>query len=248
MRACRVAGAVGSPYRATALVGAVLALAFLLAAAALPASPNAAGVWKAKDRGCYCHAPDPSDAVGFTVTGLPGRYAPGASYTIQVNVTFTDVPAAPNRSQGGFFIEASAGHFEVPPQMAGLVQLDGLQASHTLIGSRARSWSVVWVAPNEAGTVVTFRVAVNTANGNGSETFGTDHWTYKTVTIGVGDEPQVVGPPPPNPPLAFETFGVLAVGCGFGAFALYTFYSARRPAVEGSADQRVRQKRRRLRR
>src|SRR3970040_2153825 len=207
MRACRVAGAVGSPYRATPFVGAVLALAFLLAAAALPASPNAAGVWKAKDRGCYCHAPDPSDAVGFTVTGVPGRYAPGASYTNQVNVTLRDVP----------------------PQMAGLVQLDGLQASHTLIGSRARSWSVVWVAPNETGTVVTFRVAVNTANGNGSETFGTDHWTYKTVTIGVGDEPQVVGPPPPNPPLAFETFGVLAVGGGFGAYALYTVYSARRP-------------------
>lgn len=240
-----MAGAVRPSRRAAALASALLALAFLLGAVALPGSPSGSGVWQAKERGCYCHAPDPSEAVGFTVNGLPGRYIAGQSYTIRINVSFTDVPAAPNRSQGGFFLEASAGRFEVPPEMAGLVKIDGLQATHTQNGSHVRSWSVVWVAPNETGAVVTFYLAVNTANGNGSETFGTDHWTYKGVTIGVGDDPEVRGPGPPKPGLALETYGVLTVGGAFGAFALYTFYSARRPASEGSPDQRVARMRRR---
>ncbi len=234
-----MARAVGARRRAAASAGALLALAFLLATTAMPGAPSASGVFQAKERGCYCHAQDPSQAVGFTVNGLPGRYAAGANYTIRITVSFSDVPAAVNRSQGGFFLQASAGRLEVPPEMQGLVKLDGLQATHTLNGSRVRSWSVVWVAPNETGAVVTFYVALNTANGNGSETFGTDHWTYKGISIGVGDEPVVVWPGPPTPPLALETYGVLAGGGAFGALALYTFYRARRPADEGSPDQRT---------
>lgn len=241
-------GAVTVRARRNTFAGAVLALAFLLAASAMPASPSATGVWQAKERGCYCHAPDPSQAVIFTASGLPGRYSAGASYAVRITVSFSDVGAAPNRSQGGFFLESSAGHFEVAPGMEGLVKVDGRQATHTANGSRLRSWSVVWVAPNETGVAVAFYVAVNTANGNGSETFGTDHWTYKGITIGVGDEPQVVVPGPPSPQLAFETYGVLAMGAAFGAFALYTFISARRPAQEGSPDQRATRAGRRQRR
>ena len=97
-----------------------------------------------------------------------------------------------------------------------------------------RAWPLIgWL-------VVTFWVFVNTVNGNKSETFGTDHWTMKTVRIGVGVDPEVRGPPPPQPPFAMETFGVLLGGAAFGGFALFTFYKARRPAGPDASDVRQR--------
>jgi hypothetical protein len=174
------------------------------------------------------------------VTGLPGRYAPGANYTLNITVTTTDVPAAANRSQGGFSIEATAGALHVPPGMEGLIELRGLQAAQTKNGSLRRDWQVVWTAPSTPDLAVAFHVFVNTVNGNGSEGLGTDHWTMKTIEVGVGDEPRVTGPPPPRPPFAVETYAVLAFAAAFGAYALYLFRGARRPADPGSPDSRQR--------
>jgi hypothetical protein len=155
-------------------------------------------------------------------------------------VTFTDVPATANRSQGGFTIEADAGAFHVPASMEGLVQVEGRRATHTLNGSMRREWTVNWTAPSEGGLTVTFAVFVNTVNGNRSEGLGTDHWTSKTIAIGVGPEPVVTGPPPPKPPFAIETYGVLVVAAAVGAYAFYLFYSVRRPASKDAPDARQR--------
>ena len=231
--------------------GALLAAAVVLSAAALSAAafpygaPSGAGTFDARERGCYCHAPDPSPAVGFVVTGLPGDYAPGTNYTVEISVTFTDVAATVNRSQGGFFIEATAGSFAPAEGFEGLVQVRGLAASQTANGSMTRSWRLIWTAPEIDGLEVTFYVFVNTVNGNRSETFGTDHWTMKTVRIGLGVEPVVTGPPPRSPPFALETYGVLVLASVFGAYALYTFYRARKPASKDSPDSRATASRRR---
>jgi hypothetical protein len=217
----------------------VLVLA-LVGAMLLPGgSPSAGGVFDARERGCYCHGPDPSESVGFTVDGLPGRYAAGANYTIEILVTFTDVPAKANRSQGGFYLESDNGTLSVPSDMQGLVQVQGLQATHTLNGSMLRRWTVNWTAPSTPGLQVKFYVFVNTADGSRSESFGADHWTMKTITIGVGDAPQVQGPVPTHPPFALETFGLLAVAVAFGAYALWTFRGVRRVAPPDAPDTRM---------
>lgn len=228
-------GSVGAAVFAAAL----LAAAGVLALGLPTATSNASGVWEARDRGCYCHGPDPSPSVGFTVTGLPGRYVAGANYTIEIRVTFTDVPATANRSQGGFYLEATAGNFSVPAGMEGLVLVQGIQATQSSNGSLRRNWTLTWTAPDDPGRVITFFVFVNTVNGNRSETFGTDHWTQKTVRIGVGDEPEILGPPPPRPPFAFETYGLLAVGAALAGYALFTFYRVREPTgARGGARER----------
>lgn len=213
----------------------------LLAAAVLAATPlglsSNLGVSDAHDRGCYCHGTVTSPTVGFSVDGLPGNYTPGATYRLWINVTFTDVGVTENRSQGGFFIDASAGTFApVEGPEGDRVQVNGSEATHTLNGSYVRRWQVLWTAPDEGGLAIAFGVDVNTVNGNRSETLGSDHWTYKTITIGVGDEPLVEGPPPPVQHLALETYGALAVAVGAALFAYYLFRtSARR--VESPAEE-----------
>lgn len=217
---------------------AVLAALAISAAFAPSGAPAAGGVWDARDRGCYCHSSDASSAVGFTVAGLVGRYVPGANYTLVITVVFTDVAPVANRSQGGFHIEATAGVFSVPASMQGLVQVDANQATHTMNGSMRRDWAVNWTAPATPDQAITFYVFVNTVNGNRSESLGTDHWTSKTILIGVGDEPQVTGPPAPRPPFALETYGVLIVAVAFGAFALWMFKGARKVVGEDTPDNR----------
>jgi hypothetical protein len=218
--------------------GAVLAAALFASAFVPVGAPSAGGVWDGRERGCYCHAPDPSTAVGFTVTGLPGRYLPNSTYTIEITVTFTDVAAVANKSQGGFYLEATAGSFSVPLAMDGLVQVRGLQVTHTQNGSLRRDWQVLWTAPATPDQVITFYAFVNTVNGNKSETFGSDHWTSKTIRIGVSDQPQITGPPAPSPPLALETIGLLIFAVIAGGYALYTFYTVRKPAGKEDPDNR----------
>ena len=218
--------------------GAVLAAALFASAFVPVGAPSAGGVWDGRERGCYCHAPDPSTAVGFTVTGLPGRYLLSSTYTIEISVTFTDVAARANRSQGGFYLEATAGNFSVPLPMAGLVQIRDLQVTQTQNGSLRRDWQVLWTAPATPDLAITFYAFVNTVDGSKSETFGSDHWTSKTIRIGVGDQPEVTGPPKANPPLALETIGLLTFALIAGGYALYTFYSVRKPAGKEDPDNR----------
>jgi hypothetical protein len=214
-------------------------VAIVIAATALVASmplaqSSARGSWDARDRGCYCHSASPSPNVGFTVLGLPGQYMPGMTYTVEIKVTLTDVGVVANKSQGGFYLEASAGNLSVPAGWEGLVQVEGNASTHTLNGSRMRTWLVNWTAPQEAGLVVWFLVYVNTVNGNGSETFGTDHWTQRTVRIGVGAEPEVTGPPPVTPPFAMETYGLLAFALVAAGVSLALFWSARKKPEAGA--------------
>ncbi|HEX9709640.1 MAG TPA: choice-of-anchor V domain-containing protein [Candidatus Thermoplasmatota archaeon] len=213
-----------------ALRAAAVVCLVALAAAALPAGlSNDEGVFDAQERGCYCHGVVTAPTVGFSVDGLPGRYTPGATYRLWINVTFTDVPAAENRSQGGFYVNATAGSFAAP---AGggepLVQVRGNEATHTLNGSLVRRWVVEWTAPAEPGLEVTFWFFVNTVNGNRSETLGSDHWTLKTIRIGIADAPVVEGPPQPVAPQALETYGALALGVAAALVALYFFASSAR--------------------
>lgn len=213
--------------RATAVLALLLVGATV--AAAPPGASSNLGEFDAHDRGCYCHGTVTSPNVGFSVEGLPGNYTPGATYTLWINVTFTDVAATENRSQGGFYLNASDGTLAPANGSGGaLVQVQGREATHTLNGSFVRRWQVLWTAPDQPGRVITFRVDVNTVNGNRSETLGSDHWTFKTITIGVGDEPRVEGPPPPVQRLALETYGALAVGVGTGLFAFYLFRTSAR--------------------
>jgi hypothetical protein len=225
--------------RAPAAAAAVLVAALVAAALAPPALPSAAGVYDAKERGCYCHSDDASPAVGFSVTGLPGRYTVNATYTLHIAVVFTDVPARADRPQGGFSIEATSGNFTAAAGFEDLVLVNGSQATHSTNGSRGREWTLNWTAPGELGFVVTFWVFVNTVDGSRSESFGGDRWTMKTIRVGVGNEPDVINPPPPSPPFAIEAYGLIVVAAIAGLYAFFTFRGARKVAPEDAPDHRA---------
>lgn len=211
----------------------VLAASSILAAAP-PVLSGANGTWEARDRGCYCHGDSPSPNVGFTVKGLPGHYTPGANYTIDINVTLSDVRVVANKSQGGFYLEATAGSLSIPSNMIGLIQVDGNASTHTRNGSHYRHWQVNWTAPPAPNLIITFFVFVNTVDGGGSETFNNDHWTSRTVRIGVGDEPEIKAPAPKPPPMAMETYALLAFAIIVGGASVFMFLQARRPPPEES--------------
>jgi hypothetical protein len=212
-----------------------LVVAVAVLASLPPAHSSQEGTWEARERGCYCHGSVAAPTVGFSLDGLPGRYAPGQAYTVWINVTFTDVPAVQNGSQGGVYIEATDGTFAAPSATGEpLIQVNGSAASHTLEGSMVRRWVVQWTAPDTPGLVVTFWVFVNTVNGNERETLGSDHWTMKTVRIGVGDEPEVTGPPQPVQRLALETYGALVLAIAAAAVAFYYLASNARASRQGA--------------
>jgi hypothetical protein len=91
-----------------------------------------------------------------------------------------------------------------------------------------RHWAVNWTAPEQAGLVVTFFAFANAVNGNRSESLGTDHWTYKTIRIGVGAQPEIIPAPPPQSGAALETVAFLAVAAGAGAFFLISYWRIRK--------------------
>lgn len=210
--------------------GALVALLAIAVAVvlAIPGQSNANGAWDATERGCYCHGPLHSPAVGFSVEGLPGQYTPGANYTLYINITFTDVAPTANRSQGGFFVEATAGHFSPAPGWEDLVQARDNQTTQTKNGSMMRHWAVNWTAPDQAGLIISFFAFANAVNGNRSESLGTDHWTYKTIRVGVGDQPEIIPPPPPQSGAALETAAFLVVAAAAGAFVLISYWRIRK--------------------
>lgn len=103
------------------------------------------------------------------VEGVPERWDPEASYRIEISVTGGPPALAAPAPQGGFEIEADAGFFSAPSDMADLVDVYTPGAvTYTVAGAMVREWAVVWHPPpvNTEPQPVTFWIAAMAANGN----------------------------------------------------------------------------------
>ncbi|MFQ5999808.1 MAG: choice-of-anchor V domain-containing protein [Candidatus Bathyarchaeia archaeon] len=134
------------------------------------------------DTGCGgCHGGSPGPATTVTISGLPGAYEPGKTYSLTVTVTSTDVPG----TDGGFDLSVTAGTLVVTNSTATQI-LDG-ELVHTSAGSHQRSWSFNWTAPTSGDAI--FYVAGLAADGDG----GTDGDAWATYSTTVPIIPEFPG-------------------------------------------------------
>lgn len=137
--------------------------------------------------GCTCHSAQPSAGTTASLTGLPATYEGGKEYALTVSSTTDATGVASPQNYGGFQLIASVGEFKKPATNPDWVQVstDKKTIMHTLMGdqmNQEQSWSVAWVAPGKASNPVTFYVAVNRVNGDGSNN-DADHWNKITYTV-----------------------------------------------------------------
>jgi hypothetical protein len=152
-------------------------------------SSHSAGIVGQTRNGCTCHNATESTAVVPAISGLPGLYEPGRTYTLRITVEGGTTPGAVAVAQGGFDLKASAGALLVP-EGSSAVRVDPAtgEATHTPEGNRARNWTVHWRAPGKDTGVVTLTLAVNTVNGDGVQMPG-DSWGRAALTT----EPSTAG-------------------------------------------------------
>jgi hypothetical protein len=153
------------------------------------ASSHSAGIVGQTRNGCTCHNTTESTAVVPAISGLPGLYEAGRTYTLHITVEGGATPGTGGVAQGGFDLNVSAGALLMPSGSTA-VRVDPAtgEATHTPEGRRARNWTVEWRAPAKDTGVVTITLVVNTVNGDGAQMPG-DQWGRTTVTT----EPSTAG-------------------------------------------------------
>ncbi len=165
---------------------AVIAVVVVAAAVAVILAPTAeshsAGITGQTRSGCTCHNATESTAVVPGIEGLPGRYEPGKVYKLTITAGGGAPVGTCATVQGGFDLTASAGVLQAPKDRA-LVRVDPAtgEATHTLEGAQARTWTVEWRAPSEDAGMVTLTLAVNTVNGDGAQA-PVDQWGREQFT------------------------------------------------------------------
>ncbi len=184
----------------------VLLVALVVASAAwLPSTARMNGVSGRAEGGCACHGGGaPFDGVAgqlpvlALLDGAPEAYEPGQTYELSAAIG-GDFPYL----NGGFNLNASAGMLTVPAgednvQITTLDTFGGVAGEATHKTPASRSWRVDWTAPREGVGQVTFRLAVNSVNGN-SQPDQADLWNLFQVTsqevnvAPVAPIPEVIG-------------------------------------------------------
>lgn len=131
--------------------------------------------------GCHNSSATTTNSSAITINGLPTNYTGGQAYTLTVigNDTVNS-----NRNLYGFQVTAltdsgaQAGTFTITSNRTQLVQgtVNGntrTYVEHTLTGTELVNghgeWQFTWTAPATSAGKVTFYVAVNAANGTGTQ-------------------------------------------------------------------------------
>jgi hypothetical protein len=152
------------------LVLCVLALASGLAV--LPGSEGLQnGISGRAVSGCTCHGPSPTAGVVPAIAGLPSAYDPGAAYTLTVSVT-----GGPARG-GGFDLLVDGG--TVTPGDPNVQAFSPTEVGHN--NPNELTWSVHWTAPPSGGGPVTFSLATNSVNKDGTE--AGDAWNLLRAVV-----------------------------------------------------------------
>ena len=183
----------------------LLTLVLLLGALA-PVASYPGGISGQSEKGCTCHSATPTASVSAQLSGVPTTYTPGATYDLTVTVGGGPTPGGSNA--GGFDLSVTSGTLAVPANATD-VQIKSGEATHTSVGNDNRTWKVRWVAPTSGS--VTFHLAVNAVDGDGSPS-SADQWNSASVTTKpVGDDGETEEKPAPG----FEVvmaFTAVAVG------------------------------------
>ncbi len=141
--------------------------------------------------GCTCHGEGGADpSVSPLLLGVPQTYEAGMSYNLTVQIQGGPVPGGEH--QGGFNLDASDGALLTRDDTT---QRQEGQLTHTTAGNGQRTWQVAWMAPKEEDHIVTFRLLVNSVDGDFAPS-STDSWNRATFTSrgpGAGGIPQPQG-------------------------------------------------------
>lgn len=160
--------------------GAVLAaLPSRSVAAPYPDQPPPAHTGGFGEPTCHqCHFDAPLGAPGgrLVLSGVPARYAPGATYRITVSVEREGMERAGFQLAARFADGAQAGAFRSPGARAQVSAGAGpgvRYAGHTREGTAVETpgraaWTVEWTAPAKAAGPVAFHAAANAADGDRS--------------------------------------------------------------------------------
>jgi len=209
---------IGSRVWSRAFVAVLLVAAIVLPA---PALSHQAGIVDQTRSGCYCHNQTESFSVTPSLGGMPSEYEPGEEYTLTLG--YDGGPARGAGARAGYDLRASAGQLVVPEGSSG-VRVDPAsgEATHTLEGSNASEWTVLWRAPSEGEGKVAFTLVVNAVDGNGVQGPG-DQWGRLEVEVPEA-EPGGMG-------RASEFWVVLGIAAILAILAL-AWYGTRGPKVE----------------
>jgi len=161
--------------------------------------------------GCTCHSGSATESVVITLEGVPDNYSAGETLTL--TITITGGPEAGGENHGGFNLDASAGTLSPFDNTSQL--MDG-QMTHTEFGNDQRTWQVIWTAPDDNSSDITFTAHGNSVNGDGSAN-SEDKWNKVVVTL-AGDSTQGGGTSDDETP-GFTLIATLAVVCLAGIVA-----------------------------
>nr|MBP6624960.1 hypothetical protein [Chitinophagaceae bacterium] len=147
-------------------------------------SSSSGGITGQSVAGCTCHNASVSANTLVTITGLPaGGYVNGTVYSLTVSVTNTAVVAAsPNGLGDGFNMTATAGTFTAVAGTAVTTTPEIRHTSRRPPVAGTASWTFNWTAPASGNANMTFNVAGNATNGDGSAST-LDQWNKTSVTI-----------------------------------------------------------------
>jgi glucose/arabinose dehydrogenase len=141
-----------------------------------------------------CHTV-PAESTGTLTLGVPQSYTPGQTYDITVAHSTAD----PTRVRWGFEMTAldaadeRAGSFAPADELTRVISGEGPfpgreYVEHTTGGTfpgrqNGASWTFRWTAPNEDVGPVTFYVAGNQANGDGSSAGDNIYFTFASANF-----------------------------------------------------------------
>jgi hypothetical protein len=165
---------VGAALAALALVGAVAAE--LRATRDRPPPAHTGGFGEPTCHACHFMADVNSGPGALTLSGLPARYTPGASYTVVVELTHPGVAAVGFQVAARFEDGSQAGTLEAGAGDVGRVDV-AMQRGVTYAHQREAGsvpngvgigrWTLTWIAPATGGTV-RFHAAANAADDDSS--------------------------------------------------------------------------------
>lgn len=139
--------------------------------------------------GCTCHSGGnitPSDSVTLLVSDVPRLYAGEVVYTLKIQLI--GGPDIGGSASAGFSMRVSDGALGPGAGYEELVQNgeDTFTLTHTEDGNNQadRSWMITWTAPAEGAGDVTFWLAGNSVDGDGS--FLGDQWNRLSFALTEG--------------------------------------------------------------
>ncbi|MDE0574300.1 MAG: hypothetical protein OSB32_01795 [Candidatus Poseidoniales archaeon] len=139
--------------------------------------------------GCTCHSGNaiaPDDSVTVMIADVPYNFEAGQVYAVKIEII--GGPEIGGTASAGFSLRVSDGSLSAGSGYEEMVQNgdDGTTLTHTEAGNNPtdRAWMITWTAPVTGSGDVTFWLAGNSVNGDGSPTG--DSWNRLSFSLGEG--------------------------------------------------------------